>query len=231
MQEDVKGGGARRRYVSPLRAGQAAATRDAVLGAALELFGEQGYVRTPVSAVAARAGVAVDTVYASAGRKPDLLRALLEQALSGTAETVPGPEREYARRIRATPAARDKLAVYADALVGIGERMAPVHRALREAALVDDECAALRAEVSARRAENMLLLAADLRATGELRPDLTDRQVADVLWLGGSAEQRALLVHERGWSAAALRDWLTDTWVRTLLQEPPPGPSAPDGTG
>jgi AcrR family transcriptional regulator len=50
----------------------AARTRTAILDAARELFTERGYAATPMSAIAERAGVALDTVYASAGRKPEL---------------------------------------------------------------------------------------------------------------------------------------------------------------
>ena len=47
--------------------------------------------------------------------------------------------------------------------------------------------------ISDRRAANMLRFAADLRATGELRDDLTDRQVADLVWSMNSAEYFGLL--------------------------------------
>lgn len=219
MTEDVKGS-ARRRYVSALRAERAAATRSAVLESARELFAERGYAATGVAAIAERAGVVVDTVYSAAGRKPALLRELVETALSGTDHAVPGEQRDYVRRMRAAAGAREKLSIYADAIAAIGVRMAPVHRALAEAALTDPDCAALRAEIDARRARNMLLLAADLRTTGELRGDLTDEQVADVVWSMNAAEYRALLVDGRGWTAERFGSWLADAWVRLLLADP-----------
>src|SRR5690348_11713123 len=92
MTEDVKG---RRRYSSAVRAEQAAATRRAVLTAARDLFANRGYAATSIAAIAARAGVAVDTVYAAAGRKPALLRDLVETSLSGTDQAVPAEERDY----------------------------------------------------------------------------------------------------------------------------------------
>jgi AcrR family transcriptional regulator len=210
---------ARRRYSSPQRAEGAAATRHQVLTAAGELFTGQGYAATSVAQVAARAGVAVDTVYASVGRKPALIRALVEAALSGTDDAVPGNQREYAQRIRATSGAREKLAVYAAAVAAIGARLAPVHRALAEAAVGDADCAALRRQVSERRAANMLVLAQDLRATGEVRPDLSDREVADVLWSTNSPEHHQLLVVERGWTSARFQEWLADSWSRSLLRD------------
>ncbi|WP_091940857.1 TetR family transcriptional regulator [Trujillonella endophytica] len=217
MSDAVKGPPARRRYTSPARTEQAAATRRAVLRAARELFGERGFAATTVAAVAEAAGVAVDTVYAAVGRKPQLLREVLETALSGTDEVVPAAERDYVRRVRAAGTGREKIGIYAAAVAEIGVRMAPVHRALAEAARTDAGCAALRAEINARRAANMRLFAADLRATGELRADLTDDEVADVVWSMNSAEYRALLVDDRGWPADRYAAWLADAWVRLLL--------------
>jgi AcrR family transcriptional regulator len=214
VAEDVKG---RRRYSSAVRAEQAAATRRAVLDAARELFAENGYAATSIAAIAQRAGVAVDTVYAAAGRKPALLRVLVETSLSGTDQAVPAEQRAYVIRIRAASSAREKIAIYAAAVSDIGARMAPVHRALAEASVGDADCAALRAEISARRANNMRLFAADLRATGDLRGDLTDDEVADIVWSTNAAEYRALLVGERGWSAERFGTWLADAWTRLLL--------------
>ena len=216
MAEDVKPP-ARRRYTSAVRAEQAAATRRAVLDAARDLFAEDGYAATSIAAIAARAGVAVDTVYAAAGRKPALLRELVETTLSGTDQAVPADQRDYVLRIRAAASAREKIAVYATAVSEIGVRMAAVHRALAEAAVSDADCAALRAEISRRRADNMRLFAADLRATGELRADLTDDEVADIVWSTNAAEFRALLVGERGWSAERFGTFLADAWSRVLL--------------
>ena len=206
-----------RRYVSAVRAEQAAATRHAVLEAARALFTEHGYAATSITAIAARAGVAVDTVYAAAGRKPALLRELVETSLSGTDQAVPAEQRDYVLRLRAAPSARRKIEIYAAAVSAIGVRMAPIHRALAEAAVTDRDCAALRAEIDDRRANNMRLLAADLRATGELRPDLTDDEVADIVWSMNAPEYRALLVGARGWSADRFGTWLADAWTRLLL--------------
>jgi AcrR family transcriptional regulator len=188
-----------------------------VLQAARELFAERGYAGTTVVAIAGRAGVAVDTVYAAAGRKPDLVRELVETAISGEGAAVPALQRDYVRRVREAATAREKLAVYAAAVAQIAGRMLPVQRALAGAALADPACAALRDEISARRAANMRLFAADLRATGELRADLDDDTVADVVWSTNAPEYQALLLGERGWSTERYGTWLADAWARLLL--------------
>lgn len=218
MGDDVKEQTAgRRAYRSPRRKARAAATRGAVLAAARELFVARGYRATTVAQIAERAGVSVDTVYAAVGRKPALLRELVETAISGTDRAVPAEQRDYVLRIRAATAAAEKIAIYAAAVGEIQERMAPVFLALRDAAGSDAECASLWAEISERRAANMRLFASDLRATGELRGDMSDDRVADVIWSMNAAEYWVLLVRERGWTREEFADWLSEAWGRVLL--------------
>lgn len=208
-----------RSYRSPLRAEQARRTRQAILEAARRLFARQGYAATTIAQIAAEAGVAVDTVYAAVGAKPVLFRRLLETAISGTDEPVPAEEREYVQRIKAAPTARKKIETYAAAVRAISERMGPLHLILRDAASHAPELARIHDEIAARRARNMRLFARDLMATGELRPDLTVDEIADVVWSMNSAEFYFLLVHERRWPPQRFERWLADTWCRLFLVE------------
>jgi AcrR family transcriptional regulator len=189
------------------------------LEAARRLFARQGYAATTIAQIAAEAGVAVDTVYAAVGAKPVLFRRLLETAISGTDEPVPAEEREYVRRIKAAPTARKKIETYAAAVRAISERMGPLHLILRDAASHAPELARIHDEIAARRARNMRLFARDLMATGELRPDLTVEEIADVVWSMNSAEFYFLLVHERRWPPQRFERWLADTWCRLFLVE------------
>jgi AcrR family transcriptional regulator len=208
----------KRSYHSPRRVEQAAVTRHAVLQAARELFVADGYPATTVADIARRARVSVDTVYATVGRKPALLRELVESALSGTDQAVPGEQRDYALRMRAATTAREAIAIYAHAITGIQQRLAPVFLALRDAGSSDPDCAALWAEITERRATNMRVIAASLRATGDLREDLSDERVADVIWSMNAAEYWDLLVRQRGWTPEDFAEWLTDAWNRLLLR-------------
>lgn len=207
----------KRRYHSPRRLEQAAATRHAVLTAARELFVDNGYTATTVTEIAQRAGVSVDTVYATVGRKPALLRELVETAISGTEQAVPADQRDYVARMRAADSAQDMITIYAHAITAIQQRLAPVFLALRDAAGTDPDCAALWTEIAERRAANMRRLAADLRTKGGLRSDLSDDRVADIIWSMNSPEYWVLLVRERSWSADQFAEWLADAWNRLLL--------------
>jgi AcrR family transcriptional regulator len=214
MPADVN---APRPYHAPQRAERAATTRRAVVSAAHELFTTQGYSATTVGQIAERAGVAVDTLYAVVGRKPVLLREVVETAVSGEGGPVPAEQRGYVRAVRAAATAGEKIDLYAAALARSGPRVAPLFLALRDAAARDATCAALHTEITERRAANMRLFAADLRATGELRPDLSDDEVADIVWSMNAADYYALLVHRRGWTPQRYGAFLADAWKRLLL--------------
>lgn len=220
MDETVKPSARRRRaYHAPRRAARAAATRAAILAAARKVFIARGYRAATVADIAAEAAVAVDTIYATLGRKPALLRELVETAISGQAEAVPAEERDYVASIRAASSARDKVAIYATAVTAIQQRLAPIFEVLRDAATTDEDCAALWRQISDRRARNMRLLAAELRATGQLRSDLSDDDVADIIWSMNAAEYWSLLVRQRGWTPQRFAAFLIDAWTRLLLND------------
>ncbi len=64
----------------------------------------------------------------------------------------------------------------------------------------------------------MRAFAADLRATGGLRPDLTDAEVADLIW-STNAPEYWLLLKQRGWSSTRYEHLLVDLWTRMLLND------------
>jgi len=109
------------------------------------------------------------------------------------------------------------LAAYADAVIEIQHGMAPVFLALRDAATTGPDGATLWHEIAQRRARNMREFAADLRRTGQIREDLPDNEVTDIVWSMNAAQYWVLLVHERGWSPDRFRDWLVEAWTRLLL--------------
>ncbi|WP_107765331.1 TetR/AcrR family transcriptional regulator [Nocardioides terrigena] len=209
-------GPVKRRYRSSVRAERAAATRLAVLAAARDLFSEGGYGGTSVAEVAGRAGVSVDTVYTSVGRKPELLLAVVDMVLGSADEPVPAQERDYVVAIRGATTARDRIEVYTAALGRLMPAVVPLLEALAQAAATDPECARVRDAIAERRASNMRLFAADLRVTGEVRPDLDDDAVADVVWATNSPQYYALL-RSRGWSPTRYAEHLADLWSRHLL--------------
>jgi AcrR family transcriptional regulator len=210
-------GPVKRRYDATGRRQAAARTRTAILDAARDLFTERGYTATPMTAIAARAGVALDTVYASAGRKPELARLLIETAISGTDQAIPAEQRDYVRAIQAAPDAGTKIATYASAVTAIASRLAPVLAIIQQAALAEPELARLWDQIAERRAANMHRFVADLAAVHPLRLD--PGQAADIVWATNATEMYQLLVGQRGWTPQCYERFLTDTWRRLLLAD------------
>lgn len=212
MARDVK-----RSYDNSSRRQQSDDTRARILDAAADLIASQGYRATTVSALARAAEVHVDTVYALVGRKPEVVRALIERAVSGTADAVPPDERDYVIAMRAEPDPAAKLAIYAGAVRRINERLAPLLVALRDAAATDPDALAVFDEINERRARNMRALVRDLGPRGTLRAGLSVDRAADIVWLNAGADVFLNLTAGRGWSTTAYERWLADTLPRTLL--------------
>jgi len=213
----------KRKYDSRSRAEAAKATRQAIIDAARRLFLAKGYAATTMPEIAKAAGTALDTVYATVGKKPALFRLLIEMAISGSDGVVPAEERDYVRAIRAEGDAARKLQLYAAAMCGIQPRLAPLFRVLQEAAPLAPELKELWQGIARRRADNMRLLIKDLAATGRLRAGLSEPRAADIIWSMNSPEFYLLLVEQRGWSAEEYGKWLGTAWTRLLLE---PGRSA-----
>jgi AcrR family transcriptional regulator len=209
---------AKRTYNSTSRREAAKARRQSIIDSALRMFLEKGYAATTMPAIANAAGIALDTVYATVGKKPALFRLLIEMAISGSDRAVPAEERDYVRAVRAEADAARKLRLYATALRGIQPRLAPLIRVLQGAAPLDPELNALWQNISQRRADNMQLMAKDLAATGRLRSDVTESKAADIIWSMNSPEFYLLLVEQRGWSLEEYERWLGDAWIQLLLE-------------
>ena len=207
----------KRRYESEHRREQARLTRRAVLDSAGALFVDPGYAATPLTAVAAHAGVAVQTVYKIFGTKKALLSALVDVTIAGDDEPVALPDRPFVADIDALPDARAKLDRFAAHLVETHARQAAVMLALAGAATADPDAAAIwRKNLDDRRA-GMRMFATELAATGQLRPEHTTETAADVLWLAMDVRNYDWLVRERGWSHERFRRWYLDTVSGGLL--------------
>ena len=208
----------RRTYDATARQTQSAATRQRIVDAARSLILERGYRATTIAAIATKAGVNTDSVYALVGRKPMVLRELIEQAVSGTDHPVIAEDRAYVKAIRAEADPAKKLAIYARAVCDTHQRMAPLFLALRDASTTEPEARQVWREIGDRRAANMRKLVRDLRDAGGLRPGLSIDVAADIVWATNSSELYVLLTIERGWSRRRFERWLADSWCRLLLQ-------------
>jgi AcrR family transcriptional regulator len=208
-----------RPYNASRRRAAAQRTRRAIPDTATRLFVERGYVATTIADVAAAAGVALDTIYATVGRKPTLPPPAHRDGHLGRRGAVRAGERDYVAAIRAEAVAGRKLELYAEAMRLIHARLVPLLRVLQAAAPADPELTAVWSEIAERRARNMRLFVSDLAGMGALRDDLSFEEAADVIWATNSPEPHLLLVNERGWQPDHYAHWLADAWRRLLLRE------------
>jgi len=203
-----------RRYVSPRRQEQARLTRRAILEAAARLFVDPGYAATPLTAIAAEANVAIQTVYAVFGTKRQLLSELVDVTLVGDDEQVAMQDRPFVTDIRGLTGLRPKLARYARHLAEVHARQSRVMLALAGAATADADAAAIWRKNLEERRRGMLMFAADLAETGEVRVD--QEQAADVLWLAQDVRNYDWLVGQRGWSAEQFEQWFVASVAAVL---------------
>jgi AcrR family transcriptional regulator len=208
----------KRSYDASSRLARSAETKQRILNAARQLILDRGYRATTIAAIAATAEVNLDTVYELVGRKPVLLRELIEQALSGTDHPVVAEQRDYVIAMRDEPDPAHKLVIYAQAVREIQVRMAPLFLALRDASATEPDAHQVWQNISNRRAANMRLLVRDLQDAGGLRADLSVEAAADIVWATNSSELYVMLTVERGWSADQYEHWLADSWCRLLLE-------------
>lgn len=218
MTEPVK----RRSYDATARQANSASTRQGILDVARSLFIERGYNKTTIAMIAAGAGVNVDTVYTLAGRKPVIVKELIEQALSGVGRPVEAEQRAHIVAQRAESDPRAKLRIYSAAIRRTHERLAPLFLALRDASSVDSEAAGVWQEISDRRARNMQKLVADVRSTvGERtnRFEFSIRDAADIAWVLNSPETYLMLTTERGWTGTRYEHYLASALLQMILGE------------
>lgn len=210
----------KRRYESAHREEQARQTRRSILDAAAVLFVEPGYAATPLTAIAAKSGVAIQTVYKIFGSKQGLLSALVDVSVAGDDEPVPLAQRAFVAEIKSLTDARAMLGRYARHLVDTHARTAQVMLALASAATADPEAASIWRKNLDDRRRGMAMFAADLASTGELRPDHTLDTAADVLWLAMDVRNYDWLVRQRGWSPERFQQWYVETVAAALLTPP-----------
>jgi AcrR family transcriptional regulator len=208
----------KRRYESPRREEQARETRRAILRAAERLFVDPGYAATTLTAVAAEAGVAVQTVYAVFGSKRQLLSTLVDVSVAGDDEPVPLAQRPFVSEIAALPTPRAKLKRYARHLAESHARQAPVMLALAGAATADADAAAIWRKNVEERRRGMSMFAGELLSTGRLRAGLELDEVTDVLWLAMDVRNYDWLVRQRGWSPEQFERWYVDSVAGAILR-------------
>lgn len=215
MTRDVK---TRRLAPAPDRQARTRRTRAAVVEAARSLFLERGYSATTIEAISERSDTPQATVYRLFSSKLGILKAVLDVSIVGDDEAVAMLDRPHVRALLSDQEPKHQLAGFAALLRDVMARVASVHRTLAEAARADKDAASLLAEIARQRQEGQRRIARSLARSNALRPDLRERDAADLIYTLASPEVYCLLVFDRSWSGERYEQWLHRILVEQLLK-------------
>lgn len=209
--------GTKRSYNSTRRKEQARQTRRQIVEAARELFQSRGYTGATIEAIAARAGVASETVYAAFSNKQAILQKLIEVSILGDDDPTPLLDRPGPMAVRQETDQHRQIELFARDMHEIMSRMAPNFLLMRSAAHTEPEIKAMLEKVLSDRVGGMLAFVRMLKKNGPLREGLTPRLAAETVWALSSGEVYILLRVDRGWTEEQYRSWLSDSLKRLLL--------------
>ncbi len=196
---------------------KAAATRERMLRAAIEVFAEEGYVGARMVDIAARAGVAVQTLYFAFHTKPELLQACYDHAVLGPDRLAP-PEQPLFAGLTAARSGRAALRSFVAGNTEILARVGTTDEVAR-AALHEPEAVAVVEAGDRLRREGYRAMLASIADRFALRSGLDLDEATDILLMYGSSATYLSMVRA-GWSRERFEEWLTDTLARTFLTRP-----------
>jgi AcrR family transcriptional regulator len=205
--------GVKRRYDSSGRQEQAHRKRAAVLDAAERRFLDHGYGSTTVAAVAADAGVSVETIYKTFGSKAGLVTAIHERGLAGRG-SVPAPRRSDDMQGRESDP-RQIIRNWGTLTTEVAPLVCPILLLIRSSADSDPDMARLLVVTDQERLRRMRRNARTL--TPHLRPDITSKEAADILWTYSSPDLYDLLVIRRRWRLVRYGRFVADSMIAELL--------------
>ncbi|MEU5942569.1 helix-turn-helix domain-containing protein [Micromonospora sp. NPDC047548] len=190
---------------------QAAQTRRDIILAASKLFTQHGYARTSVADIAREAGVAVQTIYASVGSKPQLITAMLDEV--DTIAEIP----QLAATIQRSGDPREVISLMVRLTRQLNERCHDIITGLRSGAHVDADLAAAYAAGAARHRDGAATCAQRLAQLHALRSGLDTATAATTIAVLLSTDTYAQLHTEHGWPYDHCEHWLRDTLNQLLL--------------
>ena len=193
------------------------ATEGKIAAAATKLFCAQGYLDTTMAAIAAEAGVSVQTLYLRHGSKAAILSAALDVAIVGDADPVPVADREgeFFARALGVHSAAESIAIWARGVRNVCARTHGLYEVIRSAA-ADPEVAEVLAKNRHERSAGHLVLAAAFAdkdgfagrsAAASRRPAVRAR----------TEDSYLLFVVDRGWTPEEWERWVVDTLGAQLL--------------
>jgi AcrR family transcriptional regulator len=190
----------RKPYDSPKRAAAANENRRRIRAAASELFTQNGFTATTMTAVAAAAGVSERTVYLAYPTKAALLNECIRVAIRGDDDDAPLLARAAWQAALDSPP-EQMLGRMADAVAQLMSRAARLLAVGESVDLADPLLGEFRERGRAATRADTNDGAKALNRAGLLRKGLSTERAADIIYAIASSESVYLrLVEHRGWS-------------------------------
>ncbi len=209
-------------HEKPSRRDRAKATRVTILRAAKEEFATAGYHGATMASIAARAGVAVQTVHFVFHTKGELLGAVVDHSVEGE-DSVPPPLSDWFIAAEAEPDARDALRHFIRGSSTIMAGASALNDVVRAAARSDPDAEANFRRVERLRTESYVKFLNSILAKGELRADVDGAKAVDILLVMLSPRTYLGLVEDRGWTPEQAIDWLADAVPGLIFADTQPG--------
>ena len=190
-------------------------TRRRIVDAAGELFVADGYHATTLEQIAARAGVAVQTVYFHFGNKRSVLKQAVDVAAVGDDELVTVLDRPWLEEARTEQDPQKVIELWVSNGRDILTRVGPIMRVVRDAAVVDPEMADQWSTNETETASAFRVLAEQLDAMQALRVPI--EEATDIL-CALCGLNMYLVLTARGWTAQAWEQFVTEALRHALLR-------------
>lgn len=206
--------------VKASRRDKAEATRLRILRAAQDEFTEKGYHGATMASIAARAGVATQTVYFVFHTKSAVIMALIDLLVMGEEKPEIPQETTWWAAMQQAGDAPTALRAFVRGAAPLLARASGMSEILRGASLTDDELRAAYEENEGLRAAGYREAMELIASKGALHEGLDVASATDLLLTVFGDSTYHLMTVERGWSHNRLVDWYCEALPRLLLAEP-----------
>lgn len=207
----------KRAYRSRARAEQAERTRQQILDAARELFLAQGFAPTTIAAIAERADLAPETVYATYGSKAGLLGGVVRAAVTRDDEPDDPLQRRWVKQLLDLPDLEARLVAFARHAAATLELTSPMYAVIRSAGTGAEELSGLDAELREMRYRQQANVMRAIVDGGTLAQGVSMNWAAETFSALASPEMHHLLTAGRRWSQRRYSSWLEGIVKSVLL--------------
>jgi AcrR family transcriptional regulator len=206
-------------HVKSTRRQKSDATRRKLIKAAHQEFIARGFHGATMAGIAARAGVASQTVYFVFHTKPELISAVIDTAVLGEEDPRPPQAQPWWTAMTEEPDAAEALRIFIRGAGPLFARASAISEVLRAAALTDIEVRRTHQHHENLRRDGFGQVLEILADKGPLRADWPMEQLTDAFMTVYGDSTYHQLVVERGWSHDQIMAWLCDVLPGMLLAE------------